>query len=235
MYLCFIMKYGYIYIIYFTDPKSDLYNHFYIGQRKLRKDESLFDPNGKHYYHGSSSIACKEYWPYYTLHKKEILCWCDSKEELFEKEYEYIKENIDNPLCINKNTGGSPRWPGWNEGKKTPDRVRKKQSDAKFKYFAEHECYNKNRVHSEKSKCNMQIGTQRFYDNGGHPWNYHKKLSEEYCDNNRRAQKKYWAEHKIPNKEKICINNGIKNTYIKEEELEYYLKLGYKRGMKPRK
>lgn len=65
------MKYGYIYIIYFTDPKSDLYNHYYIGRKKYRKNESLTDPNGSRYYHGSSSRAKKEYWPFYSLHENK--------------------------------------------------------------------------------------------------------------------------------------------------------------------
>lgn len=225
------MKYGYIYIIYFTDHNSSLYNHFYIGQRKLHKNESLYDPNGKNYYHGSSTIAQKEYWPYYSLHKKEILCWCDSKEELFEKEHYFILQHINNPLCINKNTGGSAKWPGWNKGLKTPEETRKKQSEAKFKYFSEHECYNKNRTHSKESKKNMKEGTQRFYDNGGHPWNYNKKMSEEFCINNRKAQQKHWSTHDQHNKNKICINNGVNNKYVSEEELDNYLNLGYKLGM----
>ena len=93
--------YGYIYKITYLDERSHLINHFYYGQHKYIEGESLFDPNGKYYYHGSSVRASKEYWPYYSKHKKEIICWCDNPEDLCEKENEYIKHNINNPLCIN--------------------------------------------------------------------------------------------------------------------------------------
>lgn len=49
--------YGYIYRITYTNHNSDLYNHFYDGQRKIRNNENILDPNGKYYYHGSSKIA----------------------------------------------------------------------------------------------------------------------------------------------------------------------------------
>lgn len=32
------------------------------------------------------------------------------------------------------------------------------------------------------------------------------------------------------NKNKICINNGVKNKYINLSELDYYLKLGWIKG-----
>ena len=38
------------------------------------------------------------------------------------------------------------------------------------------------------------------------------------------------ASHPSPHKGKICINNGVTNMYIKEENLEYYLNKGYKQG-----
>ena len=46
--------YGYIYRITYTNHNSDLYNHFYDGQRKIRNNENILDPNGKYYYHGSN-------------------------------------------------------------------------------------------------------------------------------------------------------------------------------------
>lgn len=95
------MKFGYIYKITYLDERSHLFNHFYGGQHVYIEGENLYDPNGKYYYHGSSSRAKKEYWPYYSKHKKEIICWCDNAEELKEKENEYIKQHINDPLCIN--------------------------------------------------------------------------------------------------------------------------------------
>ena len=95
------MKFGYIYKITYLDERSHLFNHFYYGEHAYSEGESLLDPNGPNYYHGSSARAKKEYWPFYSKHNKEIICWCDTPEELKEKESEYISNNIDDPLCIN--------------------------------------------------------------------------------------------------------------------------------------
>lgn len=64
------MHYGYIYKITATDINSNLVNHYYLGQKKYIVNESLFDPNGTYYYHGSSSILKRDYWPYCSEHKK---------------------------------------------------------------------------------------------------------------------------------------------------------------------
>lgn len=143
-------KYGYIYKITYTNKNSHLFKHFYYGQHKYHEGESLLDPKGRYYYHGSSIRADREYWPYYSEHKKEIIEWCTSLDELKNKEYLYISENIDDPLCINctKNTmtniyerytpdrcsiqsdGAIKRW-------RNPDE-RKKQSDKRKQYFIDH-------------------------------------------------------------------------------------------------
>ena len=144
------MKYGYIYKITYTDELSHLFNHFYYGQRKYYKNESLLDPTGPYYYHGTSSRANKEYWPYYSSHTKEIICWADNKDELDKLEIDIISNNIENPLCINVRPGGKGgcekgRIPwnkglkgvqvsankgksAWNKGLKTPNETRIKQS-----------------------------------------------------------------------------------------------------------
>ena len=40
----------------------------------------------------------------------------------------------------------------------------------------------------------------------------------------------YIKNHKSGTKGKICMSNGIKEFYIKLEELDNYIKLGYYRG-----
>lgn len=100
------MQYGYIYKITATDINSNLVNHYYLGQKKYRVNESLFDPNGTYYYHGSSSILKRDYWPYYSEHKKEILEWADDAEELNRLEMKYISNSYKDPLCLNIAHGG---------------------------------------------------------------------------------------------------------------------------------
>ena len=95
------MQYGYIYVIIFLDPASHLYMHYYIGQRKYKENESLYDPDGKDYYHGSSVRAYKEYWPFYSKHKKVILEWCNNANELRDRENYYIEKHINKKKCIN--------------------------------------------------------------------------------------------------------------------------------------
>lgn len=175
------MKYGYIYRIIYTNPNSHLYNHYYIGQKKLLKNESLLDPNGSYYYHGSSSRAIKEYWPYYSEHKKEILAWANNKEELDNLEIYFVDKDLNTPLCINVNPGGTG---GSAKGKKMSKEFCDKQKlsqlghevkeETRLKISITHQGSNNGmygKTPWNKGKINVQQcpikGRHRVYDNNG--------------------------------------------------------------------
>ena len=85
-------KFGYVYKV------TNLLTHeFYIGCRRYDLDYHIQNP-----YLGSS-LTLKESIRRYGIEnfKKEILEDCDSAEELRRKEAEWIKLNLDDPLCMN--------------------------------------------------------------------------------------------------------------------------------------
>lgn len=89
-------KFGYVYKV------TNLITHeFYIGCRRYDLDYHIHNP-----YLGSS-LTLKESIRRYGIEnfKKEILEDCESAEELRRKEAEWIKLNIDDPLCMNLVTG----------------------------------------------------------------------------------------------------------------------------------
>lgn len=157
------MKYGYIYIIYFTDPRSHLYNHYYIGQKKYNIKESLTNQDGPYYYHGSSHRAIKEYWPFYSLHEKKILSWAYSKEELDELEALFINPHLNDPLCINMIPGGTG---GSMKGKKMSQNFCQKQKESQ-------------KGHEVKQETRKKISETHLGSNNGmygkEPWNKGKK------------------------------------------------------------
>lgn len=223
------MKYGYIYKITYLDEHSHLYNHFYYGQHAYIKGESLYDPNGKYYYHGSSTRAYREYWPYYTKHKKEILCWCNSALELKEKENEYIEQNINDPLCINVVVSNkvSPQT-------YTDSSMKERISNSLKQYYKEHpealihmsevrkgkESYFKGKHFTEEQKVKIREGAKNRPPvsestkqklRGHTPWNkgleYHTKPCSEETkqkirEKNKIVLKEYFKTHYSPNKGK---------------------------------
>lgn len=210
------MKYGYIYKITYTDKRSHLCNHFYYGRHKLWKNESLLDPNCPHYYHGSSTIAYKYYWPYYSSHTKEIICWADNAQELNTLEYDIINKHINDPLCINVADGG---WGG--KTGEVSEETRKKLSEAK----KGKPTWSLGKKFSDKHKQNISI---YHWDTSGenNPMygKTHPMKGKHFSENVR----KHMAEAQIGS---IFINNGFECKRIKQDKLEYYLNNGYQRGM----
>ena len=213
------MKFGYIYKITYLDNRSHLFNHYYFGMRVLKKSENIYDCNDKTYYHGSSSRANKEYWSFYSKHKKEIICWCDSIEELRQKEMEIIDLHINEELCINVQRGGSGnRFIG-----KTPDEIgdiKQRISYSLKQTYKEHPellinmsnirkgkpSGMKGKHHSEESKKKQSESRKHYIENGGTPWNKGKgkpKIKEE--SNGQRCSNFKGHHHTKESKLKLSI------------------------------
>lgn len=210
------MNYGYIYKITYKDKRSHLFNHFYYGQHKYRKGESLLDPDGPYYYHGSSIIAYRTYWPYYTEHTKEIICWADTAEELDNLERNIIKEHINDPLCINVAEGGN----GGSTGNPSEETRRKISESKKDK-----PTWSLGKTFSDKHKHNMSI---YHWDTSGEKNPMYGKTSTMKGKHYSEDVRKHYSEAQIGS---ICVNNGIECKRIKQDKLEYYLNNGYQKGM----
>lgn len=95
-----LVMFYYIYKITCTNINHKFYNHYYIGKRI-----SDIHPNYDRY-KGSGKLINEYYKEYPNDYNKEIICLCTSLDELNQMETKYIKENINNELCLNLFRGG---------------------------------------------------------------------------------------------------------------------------------
>jgi len=104
------------YLIYKTT--NTINQKFYIGAHETDNEEDS--------YLGSGVVLNRAIEKYgRSAFKKETLCVCSSREEMYKQEQELIRENIKNPLCYNLKTGGVGGWDhvnemGLNRGQRNP-------------------------------------------------------------------------------------------------------------------
>lgn len=108
--------FGYIYKTIILNPKSSLYEHFYIGQKQspcivehyFGSGKKLRDYFNKHCNRKWSRHIYKEEAEMLGLHR-EILATAANIDELNNLEEYYVNKELDNPLCLNLMTGGLGR------------------------------------------------------------------------------------------------------------------------------
>ena len=151
--------------------------------------------------------------------RKDILFIFDNKDEAFQKEKDLIKENRDNPLCINIAAGGEG-------GSNFKGKHHSKESMIKM---IETRTKNGYRFHTEETKRKIsesQIGRKAW--NKGLKYNndmlftdeHKKKISDsvkEYYKNNK--QKNGWY-HSEESRKKMSQNNYLHKYGMSEEEKE---------------
>ena len=135
-----------------------------------------------------------------TSASKEILCYedaiillvenypCNSKEELFKKEGEYILNNN----CVNKHVAGRNRKQHYEDNKEILKEQRKKNyennKDKEKEYQKEYYELNKE-ILKEQRKKNYEDNKEKIKE-------YHKKYYELNKDNVKEQQKKYYEDNK---------------------------------------
>lgn len=116
-------------------------DHFYLGKHKT---EDLNDG-----YKGSSVKLKYYYEKYPDDYTKDIICFCETDEELNQKEREIIGENIYNPLCLNLIEGGLG---GIRYAHTLSDKTRKKISESLKEYFSKNGSPKKGKKMSEAQR-----------------------------------------------------------------------------------
>lgn len=116
-------------------------DHFYYGKHKT---ENINDG-----YKGSSSKLKYYYEQYPNDYIKDIVCFCDSDEELNNKEKEIVEANIYSPLCLNLIEGGLG---GISKIHKISDETKKKISESLKKYFSNNTSSKKGKKISEEQR-----------------------------------------------------------------------------------
>ena len=248
--------YGYIY-----KTTNIVNNKIYIGQKKSQVflEENYLGSgvrlNSSIKYHGKDKF------------RVELIEWCNSKEELDEREKFWIKEyNSRNPDIGYNITIGGDGTAGcniWNKGltkdidhrliQSEEEKVKRAKSlskahkAGKFNYEKMFTADVRKKM-SDKAKNRSHPPTTNgrvSYTNGFKNKMLKPDQIEEY-------ESLGWIKGKIffnkkepwnkgkknvqpsSKKGKICINNGLRNTYINIEDYEYYYNQGWEMGMRPR-
>ena len=167
------MEKVYYYIYKITILRGRLKDHYYIGQHMTDNLNDGYRGSGtriKRWYKSKERIEGVDYI-------KEILCFCNSFEEMQLKENEYIGDKYDTDiLCLNEQQGGH---------NKLSKEVYKIAGKNQHNYWEEHP--------EEKSKRAKKVAKTRSTNN---TWLENvKKASKESGPKNSESQKKYWSTH----------------------------------------
>lgn len=128
--------YRYIYMI--VCMAGTMKYKYYIGQHTTN--------NLNDNYKGSGKLLLDYYKKYPNDYIKSIICFCNSQEELNNREYEIINSYLGDPMCLNISKGGYhcefteemknkmskslKGKPAWNKGLKMSSELVKKNSES---------------------------------------------------------------------------------------------------------
>ena len=163
----------YYYIYKITILTGRLKDHYYIGQHETNNLDDGYRGSGariKRWYKSKERIEGINYI-------KEILCFCNSWEEMQIKEDEYIGDKYNTDiLCLNEQQGGH---------NKLSKESYKRAGESGSKYWKEH---------PEEKKIQAKKAAETRSTNSIWKENV-KKAAKESGPKNSESQKKYWSEH----------------------------------------
>lgn len=239
------MIYRYIYKI--TCTSGTFKDKFYFGQRITRK------PPENDNYKGSGRKLRDYYKKYPNDYIKEIISFHNSDEELNQAEYDIIHSWLNNDMCLNLMEGGGSsglasietkkKLSDSHKGKKESEETRKKKSEVfkgnKHGFKIGHKI-NEGRIWSESSLIKLSEshkGKQSPFKGKHHTEESRKKISESHKGKIGSNKGKHWSEE---TKNKISktlsgskwMSNTITRIYVKPQNFDEFLQLGFHFGMK---
>lgn len=214
------MIYYYIYKITCTAKNHE--GEYYYGQRRTNSDPY------KDNYYGSGIRIIRYRKKHPNEFNKEIICFCNSQEELNKAEYNIIHPCLNDPKCLNIADGGHGGYTGTHTEETIAHLKEKKQE-----YYKEHSSWNKGKKmteeycqkisesHKGKTTWNKGLkGAQKSWNKGQHglqvAWNKGISASKEAKQNMSNARLN-----------KRLMTNGKESHFIEEENFEYYISKGY--------
>lgn len=205
------MIYRYIYKI--TCTAGTFKDNFYFGQHTT---ENLNDG-----YKGSGLLLIKYYKKYPNDYIKEIIAFYNTKEELNKAEYDIIHPWLGNDMCLNLMEGGGSTGSPSEKTKKILSEQKLGKPRTTPVWNKGLKGYNKGHTPSEEAKRKMSESAKKRTK---HPMQGKHHSEETKNILRERAIEQFSANTYI------WINNDISSTRIDITNLDYYLKLGYKRG-----
>lgn len=233
------MIYRYIYKI--TCTAGSFKDKFYFGQHTTNN----LDDN----YIGSGRKLLSYLKKYPNDYVKEIISFHNTEDELNKAEYDIIHPWLGNEMCLNIQEGGYYGKPSYETRKKMSKSLKGRIGPNKGKKFSKEWCKhigdghrglklsphskewtekiaaaNRGRKNSEETKKKISDSCK-----GRQAWN--KGLNGIY---NHTAEHKQYISNimKGKNAGKRHMSNGINHVFIHQDEIEYYLSLGYHFGTK---
>lgn len=186
--------YGYIYKITVNNPESTFDNCYYIGQSKYTQHRKPYQ------YWGSSVYLAQYRKKYHTFGlDKQILCECITKEELDQKEIEYISDLyltdafVDGGRCLNLQAGG----PNSKRGKEVKRKIAKNNKTSLWQKNSTP--WNKGMKYTDKQKQNI-IKANRAKPTYGHLGKKHSEKTKQKIS----EIQKDWVWWTNGTKEKHC-------------------------------
>ena len=201
--------YGFIYKIVVINKDSNLYEKFYIGQHKSKSLDDGYICSGliinqylykhfgfKHYLRKNKSYE-------QVGLKREIVCLCETKEELNTKEIYYISKHINDKKCLNQSKGG--------------DGILGLSDEIEHKRL-------KNLAKARSSKSSREKTSKRSKEN----WKKESYQELQYLHHNskeskekwRNASKKVWANEEFKKKHSVATKNGMNKPEVKKKMYE---------------
>ena len=179
------MIYRYIYKI--TCTEGSFKGKFYIGQHTTK------DLNDN--YRGSGKLIVDYLKKYPNSYVKEIICFCDTIEELNKAEYEIIHPIKDDPMCLNIIEGGYYNPIGTFTGKHHTEETKKKIGNSnRGKKRSEEFCKHNSDIKKGQIPWNKGTGKPKEKSNKPRiPWNKGLKCcySKETLEKMSEAKKNY--------------------------------------------
>lgn len=208
--------YGYIYRTHILDNGK-----MYIGQKK---SEVFLGEK----YIGSGGYLLRSIKKHrYTNFKVELIEWCNSREELNEREIYWIAyyDAVKSDIYYNKARGGDAgagREPGFHQPESQKRKLSEMQRDGKSWMCGKH--------HSEETKKKMSAsrsGEKHPMYGKHHSESSRQKMSDAKKKN---LPKQCGSGKDNPMTNRVWINNGTQSKAIKPVDLDTYLSNGFVLG-----
>jgi group I intron endonuclease len=195
-------RYGYIYL-----TENLVSGRLYIGQHKSKKFDNSYNGSGVALIDSISRYGSENF-------KSVVICWCNSLEDMNNKETEWIQRYVahESNVFYNIHTGGN--------GAPISDEQKKKISETEKKFYETHPGTHLGKNHTEEAKRKM---SERHYDCSGenHPM-YGRHHTEEAKRKMSVSKSKLYSNGNSPFRGRHHTEDT--KRVIQKKSLEYYSK-----------
>ena len=215
-------KYHYIY-----KTTCSVTNRYYIGMHSTDDLDDGYLGSGKRLwasfnYHGKEK------------HTKEIIEFCDTREELSEREKEIVNEQLlTEDDCMNLIVGGDGGYPYYKDVERAKnfskagnaEFIRKLREDSDFRES----------ISKQTTEHNIRLHKEGVLTKPNYDWNGKNHTEESKLKMSESKKGKYCGEENSVYGRKWMYKEGVKSKMVKKEEIDIHLNNGWLFGKKNKK